>query len=134
MKRPFSVTILSYLVLSLIVWSILRLIAIIRWWRTLQDYSNIFLLIYVSVSAVIWLFVGLILFYGLKSKKAWIQNMLIVTGACYVVWYWCDRIFVQWQHANWIFALFASILLLIIGMIGVKHPKTKFYLQRETHD
>jgi hypothetical protein len=74
------------------------------------------------------------LFYGLKSKKAWIQNMLIVTGVCYAVWYWCDRIFVQWPHANWLFALFASILLLIIGMIGVKHPKTKIYLQRETHD
>ena len=134
MKRPFSVTILYYLVLSLIAWSILRLIAIISWWRTFQDYSSVLLPFYISVSAVVWLVVGLIVFYGLKSKKAWIQNTLIGTGACYALWYWCDRFFVQWPHANWQFALFATILILIIGMIGINHPKTKLYIQRETHD
>jgi hypothetical protein len=134
MKRPFSVTILFYLVLSLIAWSILRLFAIIRWWRIIRVYSNNLWPLYVSVSAVIWMVVGSILFWGLKWKKAWIHNALIGAGACYTVWYWCDRIFVQWPHANWIFALFATILLLVIGIISVKHPNTILFFQRETND
>lgn len=132
MKRPFSVTILFSLVLSLIVWSSIRLIAIIRWWRIIRVYSDIFWPLYISASAVIWLVVGSILFWGLKRKKAWVQNALIGAGAGYTVWFWCDRIFVQWPHANWMFALYATILLLVIGIINVKHPKTiRFFTKRD---
>ncbi|GAB4420586.1 MAG: hypothetical protein Kow002_09030 [Anaerolineales bacterium] len=134
MKRPFSVTILLYLVLSLIAWSALRLIAILRWWQTLQTYSGGIWPPYVAVSAVFWLTIGLTLLWGLIRKNAWVQNMLPITGAGYTVWYWCDRLFIQWPHANWLFALIANILLLLIGMISLKHSKTKNFLERETHD
>jgi len=134
MKRPFSVTILSCLVLSLIAWSALRLIAIIRWWRIIQGFSIVHQQLYVITSTAFWLVAGLILLWGLKLKKTWIQNALIGTGAGYIVWYWSDRLFVQWPHANWPFALFSTILLLIIGMLSIKHPKTTYFLQRETND
>lgn len=134
MKRPFSVTILSCLVLSLIAWSVLRLIAIIRWWGIMQVFSIAYWPLYVLASAVFWLIAGLILLWGLKLKKAWIQNALIATGAVYMVWYWSDRLIAQRPHANWPFSLFATILLLIIGMISIKHPKTTMFFQRERND
>lgn len=136
MKRPFSVTLMSCLVLSLIGWSAVRLIAIIRWWRMLQEYSHVYFPLYILLSAIVWLIVGLILLWGIKGKKAWIQKALIGTGVGYIIWYWCDRLFIQWQHANWLFMLSATILLLVVGMISIIHPKTNIYLRkkRETHD
>lgn len=136
MKRPFSVTLMSCLVLSLIVWSSVRLIAILWWWRTIQVYSHVYLPLYISGSAVVWLAVGLILLWGIFGKKAWVLNALIGTGAGYTVWYWCDRLFIQWQHANWKFALSATILLIVLVMISVTNPKSKIFFnkKRETHD
>jgi len=136
MKRPFGVTLMSCLVLSLIVWSTVRLIAIVRWWRILQIYSHAYVPLYVSCSALVWLAVGLVLLWGIKEKKNWILNALIGTGACYMVWYWIDRFFIQWQHENWLFALSANILLLVLGMISVTDTKTKIFLnkKREIHD
>ena len=133
-KNPFSVTILLYLVLSLTVWSALRLVASIQWWRTLQAYTATVLLLYMAVSAGIWLAAGVSLQWGLWRKKAWARKALFGAGAGFAVWYWCDRLFVQWPHNNWMFALGATLLYLIIGMIGLMHPKTKKYLQRENYD
>ena len=134
MKRPFSVTIVLVLVLSLTVWSALRLSAGIRWWGTLKTYTAPGWPMYITVSAGIWFVIGGALLWGIWRRKVWARYALIGTGAGFIVWYWCDRLFVQWPRENWSFALCASILYVIAGIACFIHPKTKIYFQRETHD
>ena len=59
MKRPFSVTILLWLVLSLTVWSGLRLASAIQWWGTLLEFASPPGPLYIAISAGIWLIVGI---------------------------------------------------------------------------
>jgi len=127
MKRPFSVTILLWLVLSLTAWSGLRLYSSIQWWRTLFELASPPGPLYVAISAGVWLAIALGLLWGMWQAKAWIRVALLGTGAGYSVWYWCDRLLLQSAYENWPFSLGATILLLIIVMICVLHPRTKAF-------
>ena len=135
MKRPFSVTILLWLVLSLTVWSGLRLASAIQWWSTLREFASPPGPLYISISAGIWLFVSIVLLWGMWQAKAWIQYALLGAGAGFTAWHWCDRFLFQTSSTNWPFALLVTILLLIVLSICVFVPGTKTFLsKREAHD
>ena len=135
MKRPFSVTILLWLVLSLTVWSGLRLATAIQWWQTLFEFAAQPGPLYIAVSAGIWLLVSFILFWGMWQAKAWIRYALLGAGAGFTAWYWCDRLFIQAPRANWLFVLLANILFLIVLSVCVFVPVTKTFLsKREAND
>ncbi len=135
MKRPLSVTILLWLVLSLTVWSGFRLVTAILWWTTLAEFASSPGPLYIALCAGIWLFVAIILFYGMWQAKAWTRHVLLGAGAGFSTWYWCDRLYLQTPHTNWPFALFVTILLLIVISICVFVPGTKTFLsKREAHD
>ena len=79
--------------------------------------------------------VGIGLLWGIWQSKAWIRYGLLGAGASFVVWYWCDRLFLQTQRANWPFMLGTTVLLLIFVTICVAHPRTKaFFTKRESYD
>lgn len=135
MKRPFSVTILLWLVLSLTVWSGLRLVTTIQWWSTLHEFASPPGPLYISISAGIWLLISITLFWGMWQSKAWIRYALIGTGAGFTAWYWCDRYLFQTSSDNWLFALLVNILLFIVLFVCVFVPGTKTFLsKREAHD
>ena len=135
MKRPFSVTILLWLVLSLTAWSGMRLASAILWWRTLIEFASSPGPLYIAISGGIWLMAGIGLLWGMWQAKAWIRYALLGAGAGFGVWYWCDRLLLQSARENWPFALGATVLLLILVMICVVHPRTKaFFTQRESYD
>ena len=135
MKRPFSVTILLWLVLSLTAWSVLRLYSAIQWWGTLFEFASLPGPWYIAISGSIWLMVSALLLWGMWQAKAWTRYALIGAGAGFSVWYWSDRLFFQVSSANWPFMLIGTALLLILVMICVAHPRTKsFFTQRETDD
>jgi len=127
MKRPFSVTILLWLVLSLTAWSGLRLYSAIQWWQTLLELASPPGPLYIAISAGVWLAIALGLLWGMWQAKAWIRTALLGTGAGFTVWYWCDRLLLQSAHENWPFALGLTILFLIIIVICVAHPRTKAF-------
>jgi hypothetical protein len=135
MKRPFSVTILLWLVLSLTAWSGLRLYSAIRWWNVLLEFASPPGPWYIAISAAFWLIVCIGLLWSMWQAKAWARYALLGAGAGFAVWYWCDRFLFQMYNANWSFALLASVLLLIILSVCVFVPGTKtFFLKREAHD
>jgi len=125
MKRPFSVTILLWLVLSLTAWSGLRLASAILWWGALLEFASPPGPWYISISAGVGLVTGIGLLWGMWQAQPWIRAALIGAGAGFTLWYWCDRLVIQSLHANWPFALGATALLLVIVMICVAHPRTK---------
>ncbi len=135
MKRPFSVTILLWLVLSLTVWSGLRLVSAIQWWGTLLYFASPPGPLYIAISGGFWLTASIALLWGMWQAKAWIRYALLGAGAGFTVWYWCDRLLLQTSPLNWPFALLANILLLIVLSICVIIPVTKiFFTKREVHD
>lgn len=135
MKRPFCVTILLWLVLSLTVWSGLRLYTAIQWWSTLSEFASPPGPFYIAVSAGIWLLVSILLLLGMWQVKAWTRFALLGTGATLAAWYWSDRLLLQRPAENWPFALSATALLLIILSVCVFSPSTKtFFSKREAHD
>jgi hypothetical protein len=135
MKRPFSVTILLWLVLSLTAWSGLRLVTAILWWGTLREFTTSPGPAYIAVSGAVWLLTGIGLFWGMWRAKAWIRTALLGTGAGFAIWYWCDRLLLQAPRANWPFSLAATILLLILLSVCVFLPRTKtFFTKREAHE
>ena len=135
MKRPFSVTILLWLVLSLTAWSGLRLYSAIQWWNVLLEFASRPGPWYIAISAGTWLIVSITLLWGMWQAKAWARYALLGAGASFTVWYWCDRFLFQMSSANWPFALLATVLLLIILSVCVFVPGTKtFFSKREAHD
>ena len=134
MKRPFSVTILLWLVLSLTVWSGLRLYSAIAWWKTLLEFASPPGPFYIAVSGVVWFVTSIMLLWGMWQTKTWIRYALLGAGAVFTVWFWCDRLLLQASHANWPFMLGATALLLILVMICVVHPRTKDFYKRERHE
>lgn len=135
MKRPFSVTILLWLVLSLTVWSGLRLYSALRWWSTLTEFASPPGPYYIAVSGGIWLMVSILLLWGMWQAKAWARYALLGAGAALTVWYWSDRLLLQRPSGNWPFALLSTVLLLIVLSVGVFVPGTKtFFSKREAHE
>ena len=135
MKRPFSVTILLWLVLSLTGWGALRLVTTILWWRTLLEFASSPGPLYISVSGAFWLVTGIGLLWGIWQVKPWVRFALLGAGAGFTLWYWSDRLLLQTPHANWPFALAANLLLLIVISICIFLPATKtFFIKREAHD
>lgn len=124
MRRPFSVTILLWLVLSLTAWSGLRLATAIQWWGRLFEFATPPGPVYIAASGGVWLAVGILLLWGMWQKKAWIRYALLGTGAGFTVWYWCDRLLLQSAHQNWPFATGATILLLVVVIVCIVHPHT----------
>lgn len=130
-KRPFSVTILLWLVLSLTVWSSLRLVAAIRWWDVLLDYMSGPGPFYLLASALFWSFLSLFLLWGLWQRKTWARFGVLAVGAGFAVWYWSDRLLFQLQRPNWPFSIGATIVLLVIVIVCVFIPSTQRYFAKE---
>lgn len=134
MRRPFSVTILLYLVLCLTAWSGLRLVSTIQWWGTLDEYAAPAGPVYIAITGGAWLVAGAGLLWGMWQAKSWIRVALLGVGAGFDAWYWCDRLLLQTPRANWPFALGATFLLLILVIICIAHPGTKeYFIKRERH-
>jgi hypothetical protein len=131
MKRPFSVTILLWLVLSLTAWNGLRLVTAIQWWNTLFEFDALPGLLYIAISGGIWLTVGIVLLWGIWRRKAWTRYALLGAGAGFTVWYWCDKLLLQSSRENWPFALGATVSLLILVMICVVPQRTKAFFNKK---
>jgi len=127
MRRPFSVTILLWLVLSLTAWSGFRLVSAIQWWNTLLEFTTPPGPLYIASSGGGWLLVSIVLLWGMWQANAWIRYALFGTGASFTVWYWCDRLLFQPTRINWVFALSSSILLFVVLSICLFIPSTKTY-------
>jgi hypothetical protein len=134
-KRPFSVTLLIWLVLSLSVWGVVRLLAALRWWDVLNEFGARLGPLYLSITGMGWVVVGGVLLWGLFSGKRWTPLAFLVSVCLWFMEYWVERIFFQSSRANFSFALIASILLLIVALVSTRNRQTrKFFIRSEEHE
>jgi hypothetical protein len=134
-RRPFGVTLLLWLVLSLSAWGAVRLIAALRFWNMLNEFEARLSPIYLSITGAGWMVAGALLLWGLFRGTRWTYWAIPASVALWIVQYWTERIFFQSPRANISFALFFTVLLFILTLISVFNRKTKeFLIRSEEHE
>jgi len=134
-KRPFSVTLLLWLVLSLSAWGAVRLFGVLRWWNVLDEFGARLSSLYLSITGVVWIVAGLVLLWALFSGKMWARLAIPLAILLWITEYWVERLFFESARANFFFALIASILLSSLTLAMAANQKTrKFFIRSEEHE
>lgn len=126
-KRPFSVTLLTWVVLILTLLSWLRLIEVIRRWYFLQSLTPAPPVHYLAITGLIWGLLGVCLVWGLFLGRSWAYQLMKITAPIYALLYWLDRIMIADLSAigsRWPFALGLTITLLAFTFWVISRPKT----------
>ena len=136
-KRPFSVTILSSGVLIHAIMNALRFTTTIKSWDLMRNYSSPPGPFYLALTGLIWMLIGLVLFYGLWRGYWWSRRSLLPVTILYFVYYWFDRLFFHYsgRHQNWLFTLSFMLIVIIIVIIAQILPASRTYFAaREKHE
>jgi hypothetical protein len=134
-KRPFGVTLLLWLVLSLSAWGAVRLLAALRWWNVLMEFEARLSPLYLSITGAGWMAVGALLLWGLFSGRPWTVRAIPAIVFLWIVQYWIERIFFEAPRANVFFALTVTILLFVAALSSAFNRKTReFFIISEEHE
>jgi hypothetical protein len=125
-KQPLRVTILLSLVLLFTIWNALRAWTAFSWRNVLTEFSGAPL--YIGVSGLTWLAIGIWLFLGLWQKRANARALLLASATSYTAWVWIERLFIQVPRGNWPFALVINLILLSFVLFASD------YWKREAHE
>jgi hypothetical protein len=134
-KRPFGVTLLLWLVLSLSAWGVVRWLAALRWWDVLVEFEARLSPFYLAITGAAWALAGVLLLWGLFSGKLWIRLAIPLSIFLWLMEYWVERMFFESPRANLLFALLASALLLGVTLASALNRKTqRFLIRSEEHE
>jgi hypothetical protein len=134
-KRPFGVTLLLWLVLSLSAWGVVRWLAALRWWDVLVEFEARLSPFYLAITGAAWALAGVLLLWGLFSGKLWIRLAIPLSIFLWLMEYWVERMFFELPRANLMFALLASALLLGVTLASALNRKTqRFLIRSEEHE
>ena len=134
-RRPFSVTLLMWAVLSLSAWGVIRLLAALRWWDVLYEFKASLSPLYLSITGAGWCVAGGVIIWGTVSGKTWSRLAIPAAVLLWLSEYWIERLFFQSSRANLSFALIVSVLLLVVAFGSAMNRKTKYFLTRsEEHE
>ena len=134
-KRPFGVTLLLWLVLSLSVWGAVRFLGVLRWWNVLNEFGARLSPLYLSITGLAWIGVAFMLLWGLFRAKRWARQATLISIFLWLMEYWIERLFFESARANFEFAAITSMLLLAVTFIIAFHQKTKrFFIRSEAHE
>jgi hypothetical protein len=134
-KRPFGVTLLLWLVLSLTVWGAVRLLATLRWWDVLNEYEARLSPLYLIITGAGWSIAGVVFLWGLFSPKLWVSRAIPIAISLWLVQYWVERLFFESSRANLPFALIASLLLLAVTWTITFNRRIKeFFIRSEDYE
>jgi hypothetical protein len=136
-KRPFSATLLTWVVLIIASLNWLRLITIIRQWTFLESLLTTLPLLYLAVTGLIWGLLGAILVWGLYLGLPWAPRLMRITAPIYAAIYWIDRVMIADHSAianRWPFALGLTIFLIIFTFWVLSRPKAKKFYKIQNPD
>ena len=134
-RRPFGVTLLLWMVLSLSAWGAIRFFAALRWWNILNEFSARLSPLYLSVTGAAWVVAGVILLWSIWSGKAWSRVAILASILLWLAEYWVERLFFQSPRTNLPFALILSALLLALTFASTLNRHTKnFFTRSEEHE
>ncbi|GAB4455615.1 MAG: hypothetical protein Kow0070_04160 [Anaerolineales bacterium] len=134
-RRPFSVTLLVWMVLLLTAWGAFRFAASLRWWDVLSEFESSLSAAYLWVTGAGWGAAGGVLVFGLLRRKQWAAPGAVVSIPLWLTEYWIERLFFETSRANLPFALTGSVLVIALAWTLANLPGTKSYFaQSEAHE
>jgi hypothetical protein len=134
-QRPFGVTLLLWMVLSLSAWGAIRSFAALRWWDVLYEFNASLSSLYLLATGVVWGLAGIVLLWSLWSGRAWSRAAIIVSILIWLAEYWIERLFFQSPRANLPFAVVLSVLLLAVTVVITSNRHTiNFLTKSEAHE
>jgi hypothetical protein len=126
-RRPFSVTLLGWLVLFVAMLNLVRLILSIQFWDFLMSVLP-FSPLYLSLSGLVWFCAGLAVAWGVWRGKTWAVPAFWLAALGFVVYYWIDRILLAGyvgRNNNWMFAAGANILIVLWCFWVFSRPRAR---------
>lgn len=134
-RRPFRVTLLLWLVLSLSAWGLLRFAAALRWWNVLYENEARLSPLYLSMTGAGWAAAGIVLLWSIFTIKRWVYKATPIALLVWLLEYWIERIFFEGPRSNLAFAIITSLLAITFTWIIAFHRSTKKFLTKsEEHD
>ena len=134
-KRPFGVTLLLWMVLTLTAWGAVRFLAALRWWDVLNEFGASLSPLYLSITGAGWGVAGGVLLSGILRRRPWALPAVVTSILLWLIEYWIERIFFQSDRANLPFALMSSILVVAVTWVLATLPRTKyFFAKSEEHE
>ena len=113
-RRPFLVTLLALLVLSITGLYLLRFITALSLWSFLGDLPRVSPL-YLALDGLVWAVIGLLVFWGLWRGSAWTPRVTRVTALVFVLNLWIERTLLAgngFYQSDWPFVLGLTVVLL----------------------
>jgi hypothetical protein len=129
-KRPFGVTLLLWMVLTLIVWGAVRFFAALRWWAFLVEFKSDLSPLYLSITGAGWGIMGCILLWSMFTGKSWTRSGVLTSAILWLLEYWMERTFFLAPRVNLPFALISTIFILSITLISTLHKSTRDFFTR----
>jgi len=129
-KRPFGVTMLVWMVLSLLAWGAVRFFATLRGWNILVEFRSSLSPWYLSITGAGWAIAGCVLLWSMLIGKKRTRLMILTAIAIWLIEYWIERVFFQQPRANLPFAVVSSIVVLGIALICTFHKSTLNFFNR----
>ena len=128
--RPFSVTLLSFGVLSIAFIFLLRATVSLFQWDYLSGLPIKIPVSYFLATGIIWSFSGFILFFRIWKSHNGINNMIKIFSGTFLIFFWFEQIFVMispFRITNWLFLISVSIFIITISILVFKHKALKQY-------
>lgn len=128
LPRPFSVTLLAIVVLTIAGLNLLRFVQAILQREFLSEFPTVSLP-YLIFSGLFWTVSGLVSAWGLWRHKRWAPRFTMLFVLAYSLYYWLERIWLSRFNvwANIPFAIGVNILLLIITAWVLTRPKARAF-------
>jgi len=132
-RRPCGVTFLILVVLIFTSLNILRAVTAIHDWEILTDTITAIPVLYIAVTGAIWTGIGLILLFGLWTRRRWSRTMTLIAVITYGCYYWSDRLLIADRStiaSRWLFALGFTLIMLVLSFWVFASSKNKSYLSK----
>jgi len=126
-RRPFSVTLLSVLVLILGVTNLVRLVLGIQRYELLTSLLP-FSPAYTVVSGLFWSAIAFPLAWGVWSGRNWARRLTPIALLAYSIYYWMDRLLLvnnPLSNINWPFAITINFFIILWSVWVCTRPKAK---------
>jgi len=128
-KRPFLVTLLAVVVLSITIIHLVRLVNTLTQWNFLASFPGISPP-YLALTGLFWVIVGALLFWGLWTGKSSTPQTTRVLTVVYLSYQWIERILsvrAGNELENWPFAAGMTLIVLIFIFWTLSRSGAKAY-------
>lgn len=130
-KRPFSVTILAFGVLSFVLLQLTRIVSSIRQSQFLANLPLSISPVYLVLTGVVWTGIGLVNLIGVWRGQPWAARVMWWSVFGYSIFYWLDELMLKespLRTTNWPFQIILNVLTLVMAYGFFKLPKVERFI------